>query len=357
MTQKNIELSILATGTLRAADLVSVGAQVSGQIKVMHVRLGQRIKKGQLLAEIDSMAQSNALRTAKANLRHIDAQLSSSEATLVQSKVALKRQQSLRDHDVSAQQELEAARLDHSIAHANVQMQLAQRDAAKISVDTARVNLSYARIEAPIDGEVVAVLAAQGQTVNANQTTPDLVIIADLDVIKIKVRISEADVIRVRPGQKAYFTILGDPGRRYETTLLAIEPAPDSIVAEGGRSSTSNNVGGNPVYYNGLMEVPNTDDRLRISMTAQVTIVLADAKQALAIPSSALLPGSGDGQGTVRMLNANGADVQRDVRIGLDDKNFVQILDGLQLGEEVVIAGSAPSIAPPIRARAPSGIR
>lgn len=203
----------------------------------------------------------------------------------------------------------------------------------------------------------MAVLAAQGQTVNANQTTPDLVIIADLDVIKIKVRISEADVIRVRPGQKAYFTILGDPGRRYETTLLAIEPAPDSIVAEGGRSSTSNNVGGNPVYYNGLMEVPNTDDRLRISMTAQVTIVLADAKQALAIPSSALLPGSGDGQGTVRMLNANGADVQRDVRIGLDDKNFVQILDGLQLGEEVVIAGSAPSIAPPIRARAPSGIR
>jgi len=338
--KRDIELSVLATGTLRAASLVSVGAQVSGQIKSLHVKLGDHVKKGQLIAQIDSVAQTNDMKTAETSQRQAEAQLRSSQAELKKSQLAWERQRALYDHDTNAQQDLEAAEAQLSVAQEVMEAQKSQLDAARIRVDTARAALSHTTILAPIEGDVVAVLAAQGQTVNANQTTPDLVMLANLSTFKIKAKISEADVIRVKPGQKAYFTILGDASTRYETTLLGVEPAPDSITAETPRTTSSSNSIGSPIYYNGLMEIPNTDGRLRISMTVQVRLILGEAKQALVIPSTVLLPGSANGEAIVRVIGADGKPVQRKVRTGLDDKTFVQILAGLQENEQIVVSES-----------------
>jgi membrane fusion protein, macrolide-specific efflux system len=167
-----------------------------------------------------------------------------------------------------------------------------------------------------------------------------------MDVVTVKAQISEADVVRVKPGQRAYFTILGDPNKRYNTTLREVEPAPDSIATE--TTNTASSSASTAVYYNGLMDVPNADGRLRISMTAQVNIVLAEAKQAVHIPSAAL--GQRDRQGniTVRVLDAEGKAVPRKVKVGINNNVNAQITEGLQPGEKVVLseapaAGSQPA--------------
>lgn len=345
VTSQDVELTVLASGTVRASALVSVGAQVSGQIIAMNARLGERVRKGQVLAQIESLPQVNALRTAEAQLASVRAQLRGGQATLAQAARALQRQREMFARDAIAQQDLETAQTAYAVAQASDAALATQIDTAQLAVDTARLNLSYTRIIAPTDGMVVAVMAVAGQTVNANQTTPNIVKIANLNTVNIRVRISEADVNRVKPGQRASFTAQGDALRRYETELLAIEPAPDAMAndasASGGPESAS------AVYYNALMAVPNADGHLRIGMTVQVNIVLARAVQALVVPSSALLPGSQGVQGTVRLLDAAGKPVLRRVRIGLDNNSSAQVLEGLQLGDRVIVGESAAGKMPP----------
>lgn len=323
---------------IRAADLVSVGAQINGQIKSMHVALGDHVRKGQLIAEIDSQPQIYALDTAQAQLQSAVATLHSSEASLVQARLTLERQKELVEHDAGSHADFETARAAFDVARANVEMSHAQIKAAQVNVDTAHVTLGYTRIVAPSDGEIVAVLAVEGQTVNANQTTPNLVKIARLDTVEVKAQISEADVVRLKPGLPAYFTILGDPSHRYETTLKAIEPAPDSILTDTTTSATTTSSATNTaIYYNGLLDMPNPDNRLRISMTVQVSIVLARARHVAVVPVAALTAPAHDGRATVRLLGADGNVASRVVRTGIANDTVIQILGGLGVGDRVIV--------------------
>jgi macrolide-specific efflux system membrane fusion protein len=128
-----------------------------------------------------------------------------------------------------------------------------------------------------------------------------------------------------------YFTILGDPDKRYYATLRAIEPAPESIATDSSTSSST------AIYYNGLFDVPNPDGQLRIDMTAQVYIVLAEAKHALSIPAAALSKSDGSGRQTVQVVGADGRPQTRNVMVGLNNRVNAQILSGLTLGEKVVL--------------------
>ena len=192
-----------------------------------------------------------------------------------------------------------------TVALANIDALKAQILQAQVTVDTAKVNMGYTRITAPIDGQVVAIVTQQGQTVNANQSTPTIIKLAQTETMTVKTQISEADVTRVKMGQKVYFTILGEPNKRYTATLRSIEPAPDSILTET-TSSTSTTAASTAIYYNGLFDAPNEDGKLRISMTAQVQIVRADAPGALTIPATALGPRGKDGSYIVRVVGADG---------------------------------------------------
>ncbi|WP_395062491.1 efflux RND transporter periplasmic adaptor subunit [Paraburkholderia silvatlantica] len=346
VSYQDIESTVEAVGTIRAADLVSVGAQANGQIKSMHVALGDHVRKGQLIAEIDSQPQIYALHTAQAQLQSAVATLHASEASLVEARLALARQKELVEHDAGSHADLETAQAAFDVDQANVEMYHAQVTAAQITVDTARVTLGYTRIVAPCDGEIVAVLAVEGQTVNANQTTPNLVKIARLDTVEVKAQISEADVVRLKPGLPAYFTILGDPSHRYETTLKAIEPAPDSIMTDTTTSSTTTSSATNTaVYYNGLLDMPNPDNRLRISMTAQVSVVLARARHVAVVPVTALTAQPHDGRAMVRVLEADGNVTSRMVRTGIANDTIVQIVSGLGAGDRVIV-GQASGAGP-----------
>jgi membrane fusion protein, macrolide-specific efflux system len=168
----DIEDSVLATGTINAYKLVSVGARASGEVKLLHVALGDKVKQGQLIAEIDALTQQNTLRDAQAALRSAEALLASKQATLKQAELAAKRQRELNSADAGARADLESAESAQETARAEVAVQQAAIAQARITVDTAQVNLGYTRVLAPMDGTVVAIVTEQGQTVNASQSAP-----------------------------------------------------------------------------------------------------------------------------------------------------------------------------------------
>jgi macrolide-specific efflux system membrane fusion protein len=325
---RDLEQLIMADGTLKARKQVSVGAQVSGQIKKLHVTLGQEVKQGELLVEIDDLPQQNALKDALAQRDNLQAQLDSKEATLRNARLAYQRQRQIvaRGLGSTADHDSAKATLDETLA--DIRALNAQRVQAEIAVDTARVNLGYTRILAPLSGTVVAMPVEEGQTLNASQSTPTLLKIAQLDTMTVEARISEADVINVRVGMPVYFTILGNSQRRFEGSLRAIEPAPDTINDDDTTSSSDSSA----IYYHGLFEVPNQDGQLRISMTAQVYLVVARLKDALVIPAIAL---QGD---QVRVIDDGGRISLRRVKVGLNNKVDAQILSGLSTGERVIVS-------------------
>ncbi len=325
---RDLEQLVMADGTLKARKQVSVGAQVSGQIKRLHVTLGQEVKQGDLLVEIDDLTQQNALKDAQAQRDNLQAQLDSKEATLRNARLAYQRQRQIvaRGLGSTADHDSAKATLDETLA--DIRALNAQRVQAEIAVDTARVNLGYTRILAPLSGTVVAMPVEEGQTLNASQSTPTLLKIAQLDTMTVEARISEADVINVRVGMPVYFTILGNSQRRFEGSLRAIEPAPDTINDDDTTSSSDSSA----IYYHGLFEVPNQDGQLRISMTAQVYLVVARLKDALVIPAIAL---QGD---QVRVIDDGGRISLRRVKVGLNNKVDAQILSGLSAGERVIVS-------------------
>src|SRR5450830_931405 len=345
VARADIEDTVLANGTLKAFKQVSVGAQVSGQVKSLKVALGDTVHKGDLVAEIDSLTQQNTLRNNEAALANVQAQLRSAEATLTQA-------------------ELEAALATEKTSRASVEALRAQVDQAKVAVDTARVNLGYTRIVSPIDGQVVALVTEEGTTVNANQSTPTIIIVAKVDTMTVKASISEADVTTVKPGQRVYFTILGEPQKRYDATLRTIEPATDSIStstpssSSSSSSSSTSTSSATAIYYNGLFDVPNPDNKLRISMTAMVYIVRGQAKNALTVPVGALSARQRDGSYQVSVLGADGQVQARTVHVGINNNVTVEVLDGLKEGEKVVLgsaAGAPSAMGEPRSMRPPPG--
>lgn len=341
----SVEQTVLATGALEPVNLVSVGAQVSGQVTRLHVVLGQQVRRGQLIAEIDSAPQQNALRTAQASLDDVRAQGRQLQAGLTQAQLTFRRQAEMRAADATAAADYEAADAALKSAQAQLSANQAQISSARVAVQSAQLNLGYTRITAPIDGTVVAIVTREGQTVNANQAAPTIVKLGDLSTMTVKAEISEADVIKVEPGQRVYFTVLGDGDRRYSATLRTVEPAPESLETSDTISSASST--STAIYYNGLFDVPNTDGRLRTFMTAQVSIVLAEAKDVLTIPAAALGARRSDGSYTVQVADARGEAAPRVVRIGLNNGATVQIVSGLKVGERVVVGTAQAGAAPP----------
>lgn len=354
----DIVRAVLATGTVEATELVSVGAQASGQIRSLKVKLGQKVRTGDLIAEIDSTTQRNALRNADAALANVRAQRAAQQASLVQAEAALKRQRMMMAGEATSQADFDAARATRDVAQAQLAALDAQIAQSATSVDTARANLGYTRIVAPIDGSVVAIVASEGQTVNAVQSSPTIVKLASLDVMTVEAEISEADVIHVRPGLSASFTILGDPDRRFPGRVRDVEPAPESVSQDDARSSTAS--GDEAVYYNGLFDVPNPDGVLRIGMTAQVEIELSRANDVLIAPFAALGTRAEDGSYPVRVLDAEGRAVARNIRVGINNRVDAQVLSGLRAGERIVVGEAAApaasaSVFPPRPPSVPGG--
>ncbi|MDB6446367.1 MULTISPECIES: macrolide transporter subunit MacA [Pseudomonas] len=338
----DIENAVLATGTLQGVKQVDVGAQVSGQLKSLKVKLGDKVKKGQWLAEIDPLIAQNALRQAQVNEENLMARRQATAAQLKDAKATYERYKVLQPDDAISKQEYETAESNYRVEAANLLSLDAQIKDARIQVETARVNLAYTHIVAPIDGYVVGIVTQEGQTVIAEQLAPVLLKLADLDTMTVKAQVSEADVIHIKPGQEVYFTILGEAEKRYYATLRGTEPAPQNFLETQTAGTPKQNTA---VFYNSLFDVPNPDHRLRISMTAQVRIVLDKAKAVLTVPVAALGAKNQDGSYVVRVLDAEGKAQPRNVQTGINNNVRAEIKDGLAEGDKVVIGEPAPAVA------------
>ena len=337
----DIENAVLATGKLDAFERVNVGAQVSGQVKSLKVKLGDRVTKGQPIADIDDLPQRNDLRNAEAALNVAKADLQAKQALLKQAESRFKRQKRMLNDEAGSREDFETAEATLAATRAELIALNARIVQAQIEVDKKKVDLSYTRILAPMDGIVIAVITQQGQTVNANQSAPTIVKLAQLDVMTIKAQISEADITRLTQGQKAYFTIFSEPDKRYDATLRTVELAPESVMKDdslsGGGTASGSGTSNASVYYNALLDVPNPDNRLRIAMTAQVSLLLGEAKNTLLIPIQAVHK-TADKKQQVQVLAKDHKLEMREVKTGITNNVDVQILSGLKAGDNVVLA-------------------
>lgn len=346
VTRSDLEQTVEATGVIDAYKLVSVGAQASGQIKSLKVQLGDTVKQGDLIAEIDATTQRNAVLNAQASLDQVTAQRAVQQATLRQAELEFARQKDMLAAEATSRAEYDTAEAQLKTARAQVKSYDAQIQGRQTELGTANANLAYTRITAPMDGTVVAVVAEEGRTVNANQTAPTIVMLARLDLVTVNAEVSEADVVKIKAGMPVYFTTLGDPERRYHATLRQINPAPSSIASDSSSSSSaSGSSSSTAVYYNALFDVENPDGTLRIDMTAQVSVLLKQAKGVLTIPSVALGPKTRDGQYVVRVVDADGMPQPRKVSIGINTGSSAEVTSGLQEGEKVVVGEASATPA------------
>ena len=391
----DIERNVMASGKVKALNTVDVGAQVSGEVTRLYVDVGDEVKKGDLIAQIDQVTQKNTLSnqqatleqgraglqsaqaeyfSRKAGLESAQADLASREADLKQAISDYDRLKPLLAQDAISQQEVQTAKTNVDKARASVaaakaaiktaqaavvtaQANIASNEAdirkAETNLSTASTDLGYTTIRAPIDGTVVAVVTEQGTTVNANQAAPTIVTLADLSTVRINAQISEADVINVKAGMPVYFNTIGNPDQKYDAVLTAIEPAPEQISTTSSTDSA--------IYYIGYVEVPNPERRFRIDMTAQVYVVIDKASNTLMVPSAAIRKGGGSDSspnGTyVRVLKADESVEDRPVKVGIDNRVNAQILSGLKAGEAVIIGeNSGKSGQEQSRRRRPPGM-
>ncbi|MDI6634059.1 MULTISPECIES: efflux RND transporter periplasmic adaptor subunit [Pantoea] len=343
--QGDIENVIAATGKMDAIERVNVGAQVSGQVKKLYIKAGDNVRKGQLIAEIDDQPQRSDLRNAQAALSVAQADLQTRQATLVRQQAQFQRLQQMVKTNAVSRQDFDTAAEAWRIAQAELTAQQARVIQAQIEVDKKQLDLGYTRIMAPIDGTVVAIVTKQGQTVNAVQSAPTIAKLAQLGTMTIKVQISEADITNIQPGQQAWFTTFANPDKRYNATLRSIELAPESVMKDDALmgNSENNTVSSTnaAVYYNALLDVPNPDNALRISMTAQVNLLRDQAKNALLVPVQATKKAS-DGRTYVEIADQNNQPEKRYITTGISDSVDIQVLSGLRLGEKVILATQQP---------------
>ena len=317
MTEK-----VVSSGVLQPISKVDVGAQVSGQLQKLHVKLGQTIKKGELLATIDPSIAKNDLLNLEATLEQQAAQLESKQSDLEQAERELVRQNTMLQSDAASKFDAEQADTKVRTMKADMRALAAQIRQTRIGVESARTRLGYTQITAPIDGDVVNITTQEGQTIIAMQQAPIIMSLARLDSMTVKAQVAEADVVRLHPGQSVYFTTMGETETRHSGKLRTIQPIPEKI--------------NNAVFYNALFDVPNDKRDLWTDMTVLVNFILNEAKHVLTVPVLALGEKDKQGRYAVRVLNADGTVSQRKISITLNDHVNAQVKEGLAEGEKVI---------------------
>jgi HlyD family secretion protein len=257
----NIESVVSSTGTIDAVTTVEVGTQVSGIVSTIYVDFNDSVKKGQVIARLDTTLLAIQVREAKANVELADAQLRRAERDYARAE-ALYKENAIADTDYSeAQYGIEAAKASAKLA--------------KIRLEQARRNLAYATIYAPISGKVIERDVDVGQTVAASLSAPKLFLIAnDLSHMQILVGVDESDIGRIKEGQKARFTVQAYADKTFRGTVRQVRL----------QSTTQDNV----VNYTVVVDVENKDGLLLPGMTATVDFLVETATDVLRVPTAAL---------------------------------------------------------------------
>ena len=338
VTRGNVEKTVVASGSVESVNEVDVGAQASGKITKLYVKLGQEIKKGEMIADIDSTTQINTLNTKKAALVSYQAQLKAKKTAYDVALSSYNRLSKLYTQKATSLDSVNTAKSTLDNAKAEMEAIEANIKQAEIEVNTAETNVGYTKITAPMDGTVISMPVSEGQTVNANQTTPTIVTIADLSKMKIKPEISEGDITKVKAGQEVSFTILSDSQTVYHSVIDSVDPANTTTSDSSSTSSLSSSSSSttSAIYYYANVLIDNPDRTLRIGMTTENNIKIANAKDVLFVSNMAIQ--KRDGKSFVNVLNDKNQPEPREVEIGVQNDFKTEIKSGLNEGEKVIVS-------------------
>lgn len=328
-----LEKVVTALGSVQPKDYVDVGTQVSGQLRELHVQIGDTVQKGQLLAEVDPTVYATRVAADKASLRDLQAQRARQASVLQLAEVQKKRTRELLALSAASQDAVDMADAAAAQARATLESLDAQIDKAQSTLAGDEANLGYTKIYAPMDGVVVSQPVFKGQTVNSAQQAPTLMRVANLDVMTVNAQVAEADVPQLKPGMPVYFTTLGHAERRYQSRIRQILPTPEKV----------NDV----VLFTVLIDIDNRARQLMTSMTTQTFFVLGRAENLPLVPLSALRPlGEGGAWYGARVLTGQGV-ARRKVKVALASRTEAAIASGLQAGDVVIVSdGRAKSAKP-----------
>ena len=334
VTRGTVEALVTAQGKLEAKQYVDVGTQVSGQLKAIHVDIGDTVTKGQLLAEIDPRVYQAQVEAGEAHLNSLRAQLNQQKAAAVLAEQNLKRNQNLITANAVSQQALQETESQASVARAQVESIAAQIQETESNLKASRTNLSYTKIYAPMAGTVTTLPTKEGQTLNANQTAPIVLQVANLDVMTVRAQVAEADVSSLKENMPAYFTTLGNSDHRWTGKVRQVLPTPQIV----------NDV----VLYDVLIDAKNEGRQLMTGMTTQVFFILGKADNALVIPAELLTrrvskEDTDKGKAYRVAVVTEAGREQRVIHVGLQTRTQAEVLDGLQEGERVAATRPAPS--------------
>ncbi len=317
----NIVNSITATGSIEPVTSVTVGTQVSGIVSKLYVDYNSIVKKGQVIAELDKTNLTSELNTAKANL-------TSAQSSLNYQLANYNRYSSLYKQGLISADDYEQVRLSYLQAKEQVAT-------AKESLAKAQTNLGYATITSPIDGVVLSKSVEEGQTVNANMSTPDLFEIAqDLTNMQVVADVDEADIGDVKVGERVTFTVDAYPNDTFSGKVTQVRQ----------EATTTNNV----VTYEVVISAPNANLKLKPGLTANVTIYTQENKDVLSVPTKALrYTPAKETVGNYKIQDVSNAKnkvwtvegntvVAHSVNIGITDGTHTQIISGIKQGQKVI---------------------
>jgi macrolide-specific efflux system membrane fusion protein len=324
----DIEEIVTAQGKLEPKNYVDVGAQVSGQLKVVGVAIGDNVKSGDLIAEIDPQIYEARLAANQARLKTLEAQRVEQLVMVDQARQTRERNEKLQKSGAVSKQVLEDADTALKIATAKMSAVEAQIEESHSTIAGDKANLNYTRIFAPMSGTVVLQGVREGQTLNASQSAPTIVQLADLDTMTVRAQVAEADIMRIKPGMLVYFKTLGSRERRWQGKVRQILPSPEVI----------NDV----VLYSVLVDVENSDRELMTGMSTQMFFVVGRARSVPVLPTAALarrMPRRDTDKGEayqVQLVDGQGG-ADRIVYVGLMDRTQAEIREGLAIGDRIIV--------------------
>ena len=324
----DIEEVVTAQGKLEPKNYVDVGAQVSGQLKTVRIAIGDNVKAGDLIAEIDPQIYEARLAGNEARLRTLEAQRVEQQVIVNQAQQMRGRNETLQKSGAVSKQAFEDAETALKIASAKLAAVEAQIDESRSTIAGDKASLNYTRIFAPMSGTVVLQGVRAGQTLNASQSAPTIVQLADLDTMTVRAQVAEADIMRIKAGMPVYFKTLGSRERRWQGKVRQLLPSPEVI----------NDV----VLYNVLVDVDNADRQLMSGMSTQMFFVVGKAKNVPVLPTAALMrraPRQDSEKGEayqVQVAEGDGSS-ERIVHVGLMDRSKAEIRAGLSLGDRIIL--------------------
>ena len=388
VTRANIRQVVSSTGTLQAVTTVLVGSQVSGTIAKLNADYNSKVKKGQIVAELDQARFAARVEETRANVLAAQANFAKAKVALEDAERTLKRTKELKQRELVSQSELDAAQTSYDSARAQVNVTQSQVGQAQASMNQAQIDLGYTIIRSPVDGIVISRSVDVGQTVAASLSAPTLFTIAnDLTKMEVHSNVDEADIGNISEGQDVSFTVDAHAQRRFRGKVLQVRNAPQVIQ--------------NVVTYDSVVRINNKELLLKPGMTANVQFLVAQKEDALSIPNIALRfrppeekdaaqellrqeqgrtaprvaqrqtrrAGGGGGESPrVRQVKVytlkDGKAQPVDVQVGITDGSRTEIIKGLNENEPVIIGMSSGAgaqaqsgVVNPFQPQVPGGFR